>query len=142
MGLVRDENHAAARPSAPHAPAETPGAPPWPQRRCAERPASSSRIVTPSHVRQRQYGWRYAKRPGVTSFLQRLAPHSELVMWTESMNTVHRRPHQARLSRPLSLASALLSSLCSTLRRQLDGSCMSMAVWSLALSAGGDAARP
>jgi len=35
----------------------------------------------------RQYGWRYVKRPGVDQFLAQLAPHFELVMWTDSMNT-------------------------------------------------------
>ncbi|KAL1500180.1 hypothetical protein AB1Y20_012849 [Prymnesium parvum] len=35
----------------------------------------------------RQYGWRYVKRPGVDVFLASLAPHYELVLWTESMNT-------------------------------------------------------
>jgi len=35
----------------------------------------------------RQYGWRYIKRPGVDEFLASLAPHWELVLWTESLST-------------------------------------------------------
>ncbi len=35
----------------------------------------------------RQYGWRYAKRPGVDEFLYMLAPLYELVLWTDAMNT-------------------------------------------------------
>ena len=34
----------------------------------------------------RQYGWRYVKRPGVDKFLASLAPHYELVLWTDAMN--------------------------------------------------------
>lgn len=35
----------------------------------------------------RQYGWRYAKRPGVDQFLAQLAPFYEIVLWTECLNS-------------------------------------------------------
>jgi len=35
----------------------------------------------------RQFGWRYAKRPGVDEFIETLAPFYELVLWTECMSS-------------------------------------------------------
>lgn len=34
----------------------------------------------------RQYGWRYMKRPGVDEFLKALAPYYEIVVWSEQFN--------------------------------------------------------
>jgi import inner membrane translocase subunit TIM50 len=34
----------------------------------------------------RQYGWRYMKRPGVDEFLQAVAPYYEVVVWTEQFS--------------------------------------------------------
>uniref|UniRef100_A0A7S2GM10 Mitochondrial import inner membrane translocase subunit TIM50 n=2 Tax=Haptolina brevifila TaxID=156173 RepID=A0A7S2GM10_9EUKA len=35
----------------------------------------------------RQFGWRYAKRPGVDEFIEALAPFYELVLWTDCMTS-------------------------------------------------------
>ncbi|KAJ1628123.1 NLI interacting factor-like phosphatase-domain-containing protein [Pavlovales sp. CCMP2436] len=34
----------------------------------------------------RQYGWRYMKRPGVDEFLRALSPYYEIVVWTEQFS--------------------------------------------------------
>ncbi|KAG8469500.1 hypothetical protein KFE25_005955 [Diacronema lutheri] len=34
----------------------------------------------------RQYGWRYVKRPGADEFLRALAPYYEIVVWTEQFS--------------------------------------------------------
>ena len=75
----------------------------------------------------RHYGWRYVKRPGVDQFLASLAPHFELVMWTESMNTadpvvVAKELLQHSVLRGGCLECVVLNS-CNTSGNKQQGSC-------------------